>query len=401
MKRAAPDSFFLIVSGLIDGSPWLSLLLVFAVGAVVASFLNVCIYRLPLEKSILWPSRSYCGSCYQAIRWYDNVPLLSYWALGGRCRVCGARFSSRYFWVELGTALGMAALFYFDVLRNGEQLAPAVLGPHRFLSARLVFFGFHAVLFCFLIVAALADFDHQVIPLPLTVTGTIVGLIFATVWPWPWPYTVREVAQGFVPSGGGWGAHLRPALYPWPVWWPLPRFLQPGGNWRTGLATAGAGLVAGTLLLRAVRFLFGIGMGAEYMDPEPSVAGAVPWWGRRWLSWVQRVGGRVLGLGDADLMMMAGCFLGWQAVLVAFVIGTFAGLVTGAAQMAVRGGRAVAFGPGLAVGVGVTALAWVRIGPRLELLFFDRTILLVLAGVCGFLMAVGGYAIRVIRLARS
>src|SRR5579871_5906936 len=77
----------------------------FVLGAIVGSFLNVCIARLPQEKSLLWPPGSRCGHCFQPVRWHDNIPLVSYWVLRGRCRSCGATFSSRYFFVELATAL--------------------------------------------------------------------------------------------------------------------------------------------------------------------------------------------------------------------------------------------------------------------------------------------------------
>src|SRR5579872_4961937 len=97
--------------------PALNFLTVFAVGAAVGSFLNVCVYRIPYERSFLWPG-SRCGSCLQPIRWYDNLPLLSYWILRGRCRSCGARFSIRYFFVELLTALAFAGLYYLEVYRN-------------------------------------------------------------------------------------------------------------------------------------------------------------------------------------------------------------------------------------------------------------------------------------------
>src|SRR5262249_54090573 len=89
--------------------PWFWVGMVFILGAGVGSFLNVCAYRLPYEKSVLWPG-SRCGSCFQAIRWYDNVPLLSYWLRRGRCRSCGASFSSRYFFVELFTGAAFAGL---------------------------------------------------------------------------------------------------------------------------------------------------------------------------------------------------------------------------------------------------------------------------------------------------
>src|SRR4051812_46826913 len=89
----------------------------FLAGVCVGSFLNVVIARLPLEKSLLWPG-SRCGSCYQPVRMYDNIPLLSYLVLRGRCRTCGARFSPRYLIVELVTGLGFAGLFYLEVVRN-------------------------------------------------------------------------------------------------------------------------------------------------------------------------------------------------------------------------------------------------------------------------------------------
>ena len=66
----------------------------FVLGACVGSLLNVCIARLPQEKSILWPS-SRCGFCLRPIRWFDNIPLVSYWLLRGRCRHCGARIALR------------------------------------------------------------------------------------------------------------------------------------------------------------------------------------------------------------------------------------------------------------------------------------------------------------------
>src|SRR5437764_15457784 len=92
-------------------------ILVFVLGVVVGSFLNVCIARLPLEKSIIWPG-SHCGSCVQPIRWYDNIPLFSYLILRGKCRLCGARYSFRYFAVELLTGLGWLGLFYLEVVLN-------------------------------------------------------------------------------------------------------------------------------------------------------------------------------------------------------------------------------------------------------------------------------------------
>src|SRR5262249_49319399 len=152
-----------------------------------------CIYRLPLEKSIVWPG-SRCGHCYQRVRWFDNIPLLSYWILRGRCRQCGAKYSIRYFLVELLTALSLAGLYYLEVVVNIHQirLNPRFHGPEEMIFARLIIFGYHACLFLILLAATFCDIDHQVIPLPLTITGTIIGLVGSVLWPWPWPYTPEE-----------------------------------------------------------------------------------------------------------------------------------------------------------------------------------------------------------------
>src|SRR5215470_19577383 len=78
-------------------------------GAAIGSFLNVCIYRLPLHESIVFPA-SHCRACATPLTWYDNVPLMSYVLRQGRCRFCGTAVSSRYFLVELLTALLAVAL---------------------------------------------------------------------------------------------------------------------------------------------------------------------------------------------------------------------------------------------------------------------------------------------------
>src|SRR5262245_63106684 len=101
----------------------------FAFGAMVGSLLNVVILRLPRGKSLWWPS-SRCGACYQAIPGALNLPLITYLWLRGRCRVCGVRYSSRYFWIELLTAAGFAALFWLEVAEDVRGVSGH--GPGRF-----------------------------------------------------------------------------------------------------------------------------------------------------------------------------------------------------------------------------------------------------------------------------
>src|SRR5579871_4268862 len=148
----------------------------FVFGAVVGSFVNVWIARLSRDKSVFWPLSSRCGNCLQAIHWYDNLPLVSYWALRGRCRICGATFSARYFVIELLIAAAMPALYYLEVIRNIHGI-PRFNGAIHTLQFTLtsrgaiqyhLFFLHHAILFCFLVACASCDLQYRTIPLSLT-----------------------------------------------------------------------------------------------------------------------------------------------------------------------------------------------------------------------------------------
>lgn len=123
---------------------------VFVFGAVVGSFLSVCIYRLPDGLSIVFPS-SHCTACDKPVRPYDNIPLISYLCLRGRCRDCGARISWRYPLVELLAAVSALTLF-----RHFGLAWPA-----------LIYFVFIAAL----IVITFIDLEHQIIPDIITLPG--------------------------------------------------------------------------------------------------------------------------------------------------------------------------------------------------------------------------------------
>jgi leader peptidase (prepilin peptidase)/N-methyltransferase len=348
------------------------LIFVFVIGAAFGSFLNVCVYRLPHEKSLLWPD-SRCGNCLQSIPWHDNIPLISYWLLKGRCRMCGTAFSMRYFFVELGTALAFVGLFYLECVVNvlgipfveahKDDLANGNLLPVPIL----VMFAYHATLLCFLIVASLVDLDHMEIPLPITITGTVFGVIGSLFVAWPFPNASQTLAP--VPRGAlVANVPFAPGAFPWPVWHPLelPTWL-PQGSWQLGLATSLAGVLAGMLALRVVRFLFSVGRGVEG-----------------------------LGVGDADLMMMAGSFIGWQPVLVAFFVSVFPGLIFGILHLFRRGNQALPFGPSLAMGVLITLLSWRVVGDHFRPVFFDPLFLGILAGAGAFLMLVISFGLRLL-----
>jgi len=135
----------------------LHLAIVFVFGALMGSFFNVCIYRLPLGQSVNRPRRSFCPSCGTMIEWYDNIPLLSYVALGGLCRHCGCRISGRYWVVELLTALLFSAVFWV----HGYTLATPML---LFLTGILV-------------VSTFTDLDHWIIPDSISLGGAALGII--------------------------------------------------------------------------------------------------------------------------------------------------------------------------------------------------------------------------------
>jgi leader peptidase (prepilin peptidase) / N-methyltransferase len=134
----------------------------FVLGAVVGSFLNVCIYRWPVDLSINKPRRSFCPNCKQPIPWHQNLPLISWLFLRGRCASCGAKISFRYFAVELVTAL----LFLSIWGRFHWQIAIA-----------------YWVFVSFLIIGTFIDFEHFIIPDRVTIGGTIAGVVCTLIVP--------------------------------------------------------------------------------------------------------------------------------------------------------------------------------------------------------------------------
>jgi leader peptidase (prepilin peptidase) / N-methyltransferase len=136
-------------------------------GLLIGSFLNVCIHRLPRDLSIVRP-RSHCPECNTPLAWYDNIPVLSYILLHGRCRQCNHRIPVRYLVVEALTGL----LFLLIVLALGVNLPSIKL---CLLSALLV-----GLIFC--------DAEQRILPDELTLGGIVAGLVFATVVPMEWEY---------------------------------------------------------------------------------------------------------------------------------------------------------------------------------------------------------------------
>lgn len=133
--------------------------IVFIYGALLGSFLNVVIYRLPLERSIVLPG-SACGVCGTPLSWWENLPVVSYCALRGRCHTCGSSFSCRYAIVEFLT--GLAAVYSF--VHFNASPVPAL---------------YSFVFFCFLLVVFFMDLDHWIVLDSVSLSGTVVGLVGA------------------------------------------------------------------------------------------------------------------------------------------------------------------------------------------------------------------------------
>jgi leader peptidase (prepilin peptidase)/N-methyltransferase len=258
---------------------------VFALGAAVGSFLNVCIWRLPTDRSLMWPG-SHCPRCLRPIRWYDNIPLVSYLVLRGRCRFCRAPIAARYPLVEGVTALAFLALYLWEIVIE-PQTAPGAnafyrtpYGPDYWLLAA------HLYVLASLIAGSIIDLEHQILPDEITKTGLVVGL----------------AASAFVPA-----LHAHEG-----------RML--GIEWLDGLGWGVIGAAVGSGLTYGMAVL-----GKRLFRKD------------------------AMGFGDVKLMAMLGAFFGWDGAVLIFFIGPFFGLAIGIFLALKRGTRVIPYGPFLAM----------------------------------------------------
>ncbi len=150
----------------------------FILGAVIGSFLNVCIYRIPAGKSIVSPPSS-CPLCGHKIRFYENIPILSYLFLRGKCSSCKIRISARYPAIEALTGLlFVLVLYYFG-----------------FSTATLIYWLFAAVL----VTITFIDYDHQIIPDVISLPGIVIGFICSFFIPW---FSWLDSLLGILIGGG-------------------------------------------------------------------------------------------------------------------------------------------------------------------------------------------------------
>ena len=142
----------------------LTIFLALYLGLVVGSFLNVVIYRWPLQRSIVLPG-SGCGSCGVPLKWWNNLPVISYLAQRGRCAHCGSPYASRYAWIEILMGASSAGLLWFD-------------GGFGWLWL------FHFTLFSVAVAVFFTDLDHWIIPDKINLFGVVVGLALSLQLPY-------------------------------------------------------------------------------------------------------------------------------------------------------------------------------------------------------------------------
>ncbi|MBW3541114.1 MAG: prepilin peptidase [Planctomycetes bacterium] len=346
---------------LFDAPLWLVLPFLFALGAVLGSFLNVCAYRIPQHerlfdqlKSLTSPPSS-CPHCAHPILRRDNVPVLSWLMLGGRCRYCRGRISPRYPLVELANGLLFVAVYLVEVPGGwrasladsgtysplGPQILAEGLSAEAWLHWR---YAYHMVLMQALVVATLIDFDTFTIPdastLPAMAVGVLgaaaIGQVFLVPLWFQDPVFVSHLPPLLRLDFGSSPVELAGAARS--SWVPIAGLDVPQWVFEHprlhGLAVSMAGLLVGGGLVWGLRILGGAALGEEAM-----------------------------GFGDVVLMATIGSFLGWQPTIVAFIIAPVFALAVHAVRWLRAGHREIPFGPYLSLGALVVLLGWRHIWP--------------------------------------
>jgi leader peptidase (prepilin peptidase)/N-methyltransferase len=366
---------------------WIWIIFAFAIGASIGSFLNVVIYRLPRDLSLVSPG-SMCPSCHKHIRFYDNIPLFSWLFLRAKCRYCKAPISPRYFVIELVTAVIFAGLFvlYFKYGFISYFASGPYIGLAALIHGGWFIYLLHASLLSCLIAASAIDLELWLIPISICWFLTAVGLIGSAI-----------------------GVYiLNPAAI-------RTYFLLPVASAGTAALAAGAGL--GTIL-SMILLTTGVIKGS-YLTEEPvditikpsaddenynhrieilkEIVFLLPilicsaawyyttvrnepirdWWldisqipvirgflGSLWgyfigagVVWATRIfgtlafGKEAMGLGDVHLMAAAGTIIGPLLIVIAFFVAPFFGLLWAAYQMFFKKTRQIPYGPFLSLAV--------------------------------------------------
>jgi len=376
---------------------WIYLIFVFASGCCIGSFLNVVIYRLSREQSIITPP-SACPACGKKIKFYDNIPLVSWIILKGRCRNCKARISGRYFVVELLTGTSFAFLFAFYFHFEG------VSGLESFLEGGWIVFLAHILLIAALMASSVIDLQLWVIPLSICLFAIGGGVCLSALGVYVMDFEIltgyhllpsASVKTAALAAGAGIGLIISVLLtslglvkrsYEQQDINPDYKNKPPQWNHRVEIAKE-------VLFLLPVLFCaFGAYVLAQNttsfrswwvnFSQYPPAAGAL---GSLWgaflgaaVVWATRIIGTIIfgkeamGLGDVYLMSAAGAILGPLPVMVAFFIAPFFGLAWAASQMFSKKISQIPYGPFLSLALFLVMLVHDNIYSYYNFIRFHR-----------------------------
>ena len=264
---------------------WLLGVWVFALGGAIGSFLNVVVYRLPAGKSLSRPG-SRCPVCTRPIRWYDNVPIFAWVWLRGRCRDCGAPISPRYPIVEAITAglfltLGVTEGFSggANLPARSHEIVDGVVRAVAYTPDELAgLVGYHLLLLCTLLCAALIEYDGNRVPARLVVPALLAGSLAPLLWPHLHP------VPAWPGSSGAWaGAADGTAGLAWGLLLGLAAWRWCGANENLGLPM-GLACVGSFLGWQAVTVLAAISVAIHFMGRVPGIPGRRPEIPTTWLT---------------------------------------------------------------------------------------------------------------------
>lgn len=340
-------------------------------GAVTGSFLNACIHRMPRGLGLMEPRRSFCPSCGKTIPWHENIPLLSWFALRGKCSGCGAAISLRYPLVELLTA----ALFLALWLQFGFPLGAA-------------YFSFAA----FLVAATFIDLEHFIIPDEITLGGSAMGILLSTALPelMAAPSRVSGFCLSILGAATGFAAVFLIVELGKLAFGRIRHTFSESEEFewiregdRATLRIGGETMEWEEIFSRPKDKLVVVLDGAAEIDGCGISSGSLEFFHNRvlvlgeprHLEEISRIRGRMtsvvipreaMGFGDVKFMACIGSFLGWQGVLFALFAASIAGSLVGLSGFFLardRSGIRLPFGPFLALG----AVMWLFGGRA----FFD------------------------------
>lgn len=345
----------------------------FILGATVGSFLNVCIYRMPRDLSVNKPKRSFCPSCNYQIPFHNNIPLVSWLALRGKCANCGAKISFRYFGVELLTAIMFLAVWLKCSLPGGNIL---------FALPWWVFTSL-------VIVATFIDFEHFIIPDEITKGGVVAGIVFSALIPammdqeahWKgalWSAIAAAIGYGtlwLIVQFGKFAFGKKVAKYDAPTlftWKHLGTDAELKVGEETILWNDMFFRPNDRLIIHCTRLEIG---GKQYADTELvcSYEKANVGGDEYTVDDLKEFQGEVtkivipreaMGFGDVKFIAAIGAFLGWQSVFFTIALGSLIGSICGVTFLLIQRrdlSSKIPFGPYLTAG----ALIWMFTGPEL------------------------------------